>query len=241
MTSCSEDYVIGGDVNEIKVNQTTSEFLASFEETTETSKLFERAGMLDDINGDVTLIAPSNFAVNRYLRRKNNRRLRLDPNSEPWTVEDIPLEELQENLGMYIVDGLWWRETIPEEGVILPTHKAGDSIRLSLEESTNEPSMGWDGAGTPGQGYQYPNFMQTNPIKIFVHYKRGENWEMEQNERARLSYDNPERDIVYQMLISDVITNTGAVHVLYTPNASYTDHFYYHTLFFFGTRADDQF
>lgn len=241
MVSCSqEDYVIGGETNELGVDKTTFEFLADFEETTKTAQIFEKAGMIDEINGDVTLIAPSNYAINRYLRRRNNRRLRLDPNSELWTVEDIPVEELKENLGMYIVDGDWWRETIPAEGIILPTHKEGDSIRLTLEESSMEPGMAWDGAGTPGLGYQYSNFMQTLPKKIFVHYKRGENWELNPNERAGMNYGNPERDIVYQMLISDVLTNTGVVNVIYTPNASYTDHYYYHTLFFFGSREDDQ-
>lgn len=241
MASCStDDYVIGGEVNELGVDMTTFEFLQSFENTQKTAELFERAGMIDEINGDVTLIAPSDYAVNRYLRRVNNRRLRLDPNSEIWTVEDIPVEELQANLGMYIVDGTWWRETIPEEGIKLETHKAGDSIRMVLMESTNEPGMAWDGANTPGWGYQYQNFMQTNPVKVMVQFKRGDNWEMTYAERSSMSYDNPERDILYQMYLADVLTETGVTHIIYTPNESYTDHYYYHTLFFFGTRADDQ-
>lgn len=239
LVSCSDDYVIGGDVNEVGVDKTTYEFLGSFEDTDETARLFEKAGMIDEINGDVTVIAPSNYAVNRYLRRKNNRRMRLDPNSEPWTLEDIPVDELTQNLGMYVVDGKYWSENIPEEGIVLPTHKAGDTLRLSLEESTAEPGMAWDGGSTPGWGYQYPNFMQSLPKKVFVHYKRGNNWEMTANERVSLGYDNPECDQVYQMLISDVVTNTGVVHVIYSGNYNYSDHYYYHTLFFFGTREDD--
>lgn len=238
--SCSDDdYIIGGEINESnRVDQTTFEFLASFEETKKTARLFEKAGMIDEINGDVTVIAPSNYAINRYIRRVNNRSLRLDPTSTLKTLEDITDAELQE-LKMYIVDKKYWRETIPEEGLVLPTHSEGDTVRLTLQESTAEPGAAWDGGSTPGWGYQYPNFMQTNPIKVFVHFKRGDKWEMTPNERVSLGYDNPECDQVYQMLISDVITNTGVVHVIYSGNYNYSDHYYYHTLFFFGTREDD--
>lgn len=239
-TACSDDdYIIGGEVNETnQVDQTTFDFLKSFEPTTQTAQLIERAGLVDEVNGEVTVIAPSNYAVNRYLRRKTHRAQRLDPASAPMTLEDIPTEELQQ-LRMYIVDQKYWRETIPEGGIILPTHSPGDTVRLTVAESTAEPGAAWDGGSTPGWGYQYPNFMQTTPKKVFVHFKRGDNWEMDANERVAMGYDHPECDQVYQMYISDVLTTTGVVHVIYAGNYNYSDHYYYHSLFFFGTRADD--
>lgn len=239
-TACSDDdYIIGGKVNETnKVDQTTFEFLKSFEVTSKTAQLFEMAGMVDEINGDVTVIAPSNYAVNRYLRRKTHRMQRLDPGSPAMTLEDIPAEELQQ-LKMYVVDQKHWRDNIPEGGIVLPTHSPGDTIRLTLAESTAEPGAAWDGGSTPGWGYQYPNFMQTTPKKVFVHFKRGNNWEMDPNQRVALGYDHPECDQVYQMYLSDVITTTGVVHIIYIGNYNYSDHYYYHSLFFFGTRSDD--
>lgn len=241
ISSCSKDkYVIGGTKNESnKVDMTTYDFLKSFEVTTETARLIERAGMVNEVNGNVTIIAPSNYAVNRYLRRKNIRRLRLDPNSKPWTVEDIPADELQQ-LGMYIVDGKYWSDSIPSTGIILPTHHAGDTLRLSIEESSADPGSAWDGGGEPGQGYQYANFMQTRPKKVTVQFKRGSNWEMDPQQRVFLGYDNPECDQVYKMYISDVLTKNGVVHVIYSGDYNYSDHYYYHSLFFFGTRADDK-
>jgi hypothetical protein len=242
LASCSKnkDYIIGGKSNSTnKVNQTTFDFLKSFAETTETAHLFERAGMVTEINGDVTLIAPNNYAVNRYLRRRNNRSLRLDPNSKLMTVDDIPLEDLQQ-LKMYIVDKKYWSDNIPDGGIILPTHEAGDSIRLYKATSNSEPGTAWDGSGVPGWGYQYSNFMQSLPVKVYVQFKRGDNWEMDPNERISLGYDNPECDQVYEMYISDVLTTTGVVHVIYSGDYNFSDHYYYHTLFFYGTRADDQ-
>jgi len=239
-SSCSKDgYIIGGEKNETsKVDMTSFEFLKTFEVTTETGRLLERAGLENEVNGDVTIIAPSNYAVNRYLRRKNNRRWRLDPNAEPMTVEDIPQADLQQ-LRMYMVDGKYLSTDLTAQGIVLPTHSPGDSLRLSLEEATAEPGAAWDGGGQPGQGYQYSNFMQSRPKKVTVHFKRGNDWEMSANDRNAMGYDNPECDQVYKMYISDVITKTGIVHVIYSGDYTYSDHYYYHTLFFFGTRADD--
>lgn len=139
-----------------------------------------------------------------------------------------------------MVRGKFSRENLTKEGIKLTTLNPSDSIRLSLEESNIDPAAAWDGSNVPGQGYQYSNFMQTKPEKIFVHFKRGNNWEMTPEARAALGYDNPECDQRYQMYISDVITTTGSVHVIYVGSDNYSEHYYYHTLFFFGTRADDR-
>ncbi len=238
--SCSKDkHIIGGDRNETnEVNMSTFDFLKSFEATTQTARLIERAGLINEVNGDVTVIAPSNYAVNRFLRRKTNRLLRLDPAAQAMTVEDIPEAEL-EQLRMYIVDGSFLSTDLTPEGILLPTHRNGDSLRLSLVEATAEPGAAWDGGGQPGQGYQYSNFMQSRPKKVTVHFKRGANWEMSGATRTAMGMDNPECDQVYKMYISDVKTTNGVVHVIYSGDYSYTDHYYYHSLFFFGTRADD--
>lgn len=239
-SSCSKDgYIIGGDKNETnQVNQTTFDFLKSFEATTSTALLFEKAGLVNAINGNVTVIAPSNYAINRYLQRKNNRLLRLDPNNPLMTINDIPADELQK-MGMYIIDNKYLSSDIPEGGIVVPTHNPGDSLRLTVEEANAEPGAAWDGGGQPGEGYQYSNFMQSKPLKITVHFKRGANWELSGSQRVSMGYDNVECDQVYKMYISDVSTTTGAVHVIYSGDYSYSDHYYYHTLFFFGTRADD--
>lgn len=239
-SSCSKNgHIIGGDKNETnEVNMTTYDFLKSFEVTTQTARLIERAGMIDEVNGDVTIIAPSNFAINRYLRRKTNRALRLDPNAADVTLEDIPEADLQQ-LKQYIVDGSFLSADLTAQGIQLPTHRTGDSLRLSLEEATAEPGAAWDGGGQPGQGYQYSNFMQSRPKKVTVHFKRGTKWEMTGAARTALGYDNAECDQVYKMYISDVKTTNGVVHVIYSGDYNYTDHYYYHSLFFFGTRSDD--
>lgn len=241
LNSCSKNknYIVGGEaVKDNRVNQSTAAFLNTFKVTSETGKLFERAGLTNEINGDVTILAPNNYAVNRYIRRNNNRALRLNPQAELLTVDNIPLADLAQ-LKMYIVDGKFLSADIPEEGIKLSTHLDGDSVYLYTATSNAEPGAAWDGSGTPGQGYQYSNFMQRRPVKVYAHFKRGANWEMDPNQRVSMGYDNPECDQVYEMYISDVLTDNGVVHVIYSGDYNYSDHYYYHTLFFFGTRADD--
>ncbi|MGX5690378.1 fasciclin domain-containing protein [Arcticibacter tournemirensis] len=237
--SCKkDDYIIGGENNGTnKVDMTTMEFLASLDVTNETARLFDKAGLASTVNGDVTVLAPSIYAINRYLRRQNNRRLRLDPKSNLMTADDISAEELQK-MKMYLVAGKYWRETIPQGGIVVPT-LAGTEVKITLEKTNAEPGAAWDGGSTPGQGYQYSNFMQEVPEKVTVQFKRGLRWESDPTERLTLGLDNEECDQVYQMYLSDVLTKNGVVHVIYSGNYNYSDHYYYHSLFFFGTRADD--
>lgn len=239
-SGCSEDYIIGGTANESnKVDMSTIDFLKSFEVTSETAKLFEKANLDQIVNGDVTVIAPSNYALSRYLRRKNNQALRLNPDATLFTANDISAEEL-EKLKMYVVNGKFSSEEIPEEGIELETMDPNVTLRLTVDETNTDPGTAWDGGGTPGWGYQYSNFMQKLPKLVHVHFKRGENWEETPEQRKNLGYDNVECDQVYRMYISDVITNNGVVHVIYAGDYNYSDHYYYHSLFFYGTREDDK-
>ncbi len=234
------DYIIGGTVNESNyVDKTTFDFLSSFEATKETAELIELAGIIEEVNKDITFLAPSNYAVRRYLRRLNNRALRLNPDTSEIKLTDLPSDSLAKFMKMYIVDGSFSREDIPEQGVFLETHLNGDSIRLTLDAVNTDPSAAWDGGGNPGAGYQYSNFMQSLPYLVHVQFKRGENWELSDQDRNLLDPNSGERDFKYRMYISDVVTKTGVVHVIYCGDYNYSDHYYYHTLFFFGTTNDD--
>ncbi|WP_156032863.1 hypothetical protein [Prevotella sp. 10(H)] len=239
--SCSDDYIIGGEINETnRMDISTFELLSRMEETQTVATLFERAGLKDVVNGDVTIVAPNQWSVNRYLRRRYNQALRIDPNASPVTIDDITAEELKK-MGAYILPGKLWRETIPKEGKQVVAHD-GTEVFISIDRTNTDPGAAWDGAGRPGDGYQYSNFMEEVPYIIHVHFKRGDNWEWTANERTKMDgqYNNPECDQVYRMYVSDILTTNGVVHVLYQGDNSFSDHAYYHSLFFFGSTTDDK-
>jgi len=239
--SCKKDYITGGQINSTKKLDITSfELLSQMAETKTAAILFEKAGLKDIVNGDVTIIAPNQWSVDRYLLRRYNQNLRSNPAAPLVTINDISSVELIK-MGMYILPGKYWRETIPQQGKYLVAHD-GTEVLITLDKTNTDPGAAWDGAGTPGQGYQYSNFMQSVPYIIHVQFKRGSNWELTAEARNALPnyYDNPECDHVYRMYVSDILTSNGVVHVLYEGDYGYSDHYYYHSLFFFGTRADDK-
>ena len=240
VVSCEKEaYIIGGEINETnKVNMTTFDFLKSLDETKNTAILFERAGLKDVVNGDVTIVAPGQWAINRYLQRKNNQAWRVNPNTPELTMDDISSTEL-EQMKMYILPDKLWSQTIPEGGLYV-TALDGTEVLIDCKETYIDPGCAWDGGGGPGRGYQYSNFLEQIPRIVHVHYKRGNNWELTGEQRTSLGYDNPECDQMYRMYLSDVITTTGVVHILYQGDYNYTEHYYYHSLFFFGVRTDDR-
>jgi hypothetical protein len=217
---------------------TTFDFLRSLDETKQVATLFERAGMKDVINGNVTLIAPNQWSINRHLHRKHIIALRSNPNAPAPTIDDFTFEELQQ-MGMYVIQGgQYWSETIPEEGLFLKT-MSGMDVFLSCDITNIDPGAAWDGGGSSTAGYQYSRFTQTRPRIVHIHYKRGNNWEWTGEERTRLGLDNVECDQNYRMYLSDVITKNGVVHILYMGDYNYSDHYFYHSLFFFGIRTQD--
>lgn len=252
--SCQDDnsYIIGGEKNTTnRFDVTTFELLSEMDETKVVAQLFEKAGLKDVINGDVTVIAPNQWSVNRYLRRKHNQALRVNPDAPAFTIDDIPASELK-RMGMYIIPGKWWGDSIPASekggsvttgpkgGKILKAYDGSD-VYISRDKTNTDPGSAYDAGNVPGYGYQYSNFLQDIPYIIHVHFKRGIRWEYNYARRSALTdyYDNPECDHVYRMYVSDILTKNGVVHVLYQGDYNYTDHYYYHTLFFFGTRKDD--
>ncbi len=239
--SCSKDYISGGEINPTKkLDITTFDLLSKMEETKTVATLFEKAGLKDVVNGDVTIISPNQWSVNRYLRRRYNQVLRSNPAAAPITINDISADELKQ-MGMYILPGKLWSQTIPEEGKYVKTYNGAD-VYISVDRTNTDPGAAWDGGGSPGAGYQYSNFMAQNPKIVHVLFKRGVNWEKTILERSALvnTYNNPECDQMYRMYVSDIQTSNGIVHVLYQGDSGGSEHTFYHTLFFFGQTTDDK-
>lgn len=249
--SCNEDYIIGGDPNPTnRVNMTTLEYLKSVPETEGAAYLFEQAGMTELINSEVTLFAPGSWAINRYLRRKYNQDKLTTPDLSPYTIEDIATlvqrdeeeagnslsaeEALKKNMGLYVVKGLFSMDAIPDEGIFV-TMENGNEAYLSVDAVEKD----WAGDD------DYLSHMETQPKLMHILYKRGSEWEFDPTVREAMSsgtlshYDAPECDHHYRMWRSNVVTTTGVVNVLYVGELNYNSHYYYHCLFFFGTRAMD--
>ncbi len=241
LASCTTD-IIGGSVNSTEpLDMSTYDYLLSQKETAVVAEIFDKAGLKDEINAqDVTVIAPSIYAVNRYVRRKNFN-YRAGVAETEFKIADMPAEDLAK-MSMYIFKGSHWRESIPEDGLYLTALDGTTEVYLTLDPTNTDPGAAYDGGNTAGYGFQYSNFLESTPMLIHALFKRGENWEHSFAERKALSgeLDNPECDQFYRMYVSDVRTKNGVVHVLYSSDATFSEHYFYHSLIFYGTRNDDK-
>jgi len=239
LVSCQKMGSIGGTVNSTaQLDITTSQWLAAQDETAVVADLFKAAGLEDTIDGEVTVISPNKWSVNRFLRRHNsvNRKAANEPK---YDMDSLLAEDLSQ-LKMYVFPGIWGIEEIPEEGVYLTALDGITEIFLKYEDTNTDPTAAYDGGNVAGAGYQYSNFLMSQPKVLHVLFKKGDNWELDYLSRNTLGFDNPECDQAYKMYVSNVRTSNGVVHVLYVGDSAYAEQYYYHSLFFYGTRSDDK-
>lgn len=244
--SCQKADTIGGTVNSTEpLDITCFEWLSQTEETAVVADLFERAGLKETIEQpDITIVGPSKWSVNRYVRRRNYDYRQGVAGAVEFTLDDMTEEELRQ-MGMYIFPGRWTSDNIPEEGVYLTSLDGSQEIYLSCEKQPADPGAAWNGEGNPGAGYQYGNFMMSIPKLVLVVFKRGEEWEVDASgkpsylARYAVGFENAECDQAYRMYISDVRTSNGVVHIVVMGNTAYSERYFYHSLFFYGNRNQD--
>lgn len=243
--SCSKEDSIGGTINSTEpMDINTFEWMSRTDETAVVAQLFEKAGLKDAINGEVTIVGPSKWSVMRYVYRRNKPF--RNGTAPEFKIEDIEDEEVAK-MGMYIFPGKWDSKALKEKGPQYLTSLDGtQEIYLSLEKASADPGASWNGEGNAGAGYQYGNFMMSNPEIVYVVFKRGDEWEVDERSgkpsylvRYAKGLANPDCDQAYRMYLSDVRTSNGVVHIVVMGNDAYTERYQYHTLFFYGERNDD--
>lgn len=245
--ACHKDDSIGGTVNSTDVmDLTTSEWMAATDETAVVAMLFEKAGLTHLIDSTVTIVGPSKWSVQRYVRRRNKPFRNGEAGAKEFKIEEIE-DSVVAQMGMYVFPGKWDSKALEEQGAQYLTSVDGSQeIYLSLEKASADPGAAWNGEGNPGVGYQYGNFMMSNPKLVYVVFKRGTKWEVDEKTglpsyyaRYALGLTSTETDQAYRMYLSDVRTKNGIVHIVVMGNTAYTERYQYHTLFFYGNRTDD--
>ena len=241
--SCTTD-TIGGTVSDINENleMTAWEWLEANEP--DVAFLFEKGGYKDLLNNpdeDLMILSPNQYAVNRYVKRRNYDYRNKGIDSLKFNLSEI--EDTNSALmSMYIYKGAITRDDIKagNEGVYLTAIDDSTEVYFTLDATNTDPGTAYDGGGAPGYGFQYSNFLQQTPELFHALFKQGENWELDPVVREALKFDNPETDQRYRMMLSDIRVKNGVIHVLYCGDATHAEHYYYHTLFFYGTKTMDQ-
>lgn len=140
--SCDkDDYKVGGDLHDPKVNMTTYDYLKSnrFGMFDTLLLLVDAAGIKDKINQQGTFFAPTDYSINLYLNRRSLALQRVDP-SKNWTVDSLLKYELPrfaDSLDIYFVQN----ELLPNDkllatGTVFKNAKNTDVV-ASYETTTS--------------------------------------------------------------------------------------------------------
>jgi hypothetical protein len=187
ITSCSQDdYLVDGGLSDGNLGVSTMEFLKSHYQLDTLAILIEKAGLVDQVNGTSTLIAPNNLAIRSYVKRVLAEMQKTDPQAK-FTFNDISVDTLHKYMGDYIFPEKIRREDMVKEGKIY-TAINGSQKRISLEPVA-----------------QYTGQLSDFPEYVYYTYKLGDEWD---------EWDKIKDDIRIQVRTSNLISTNGVIHVL---------------------------
>ncbi|WP_200975766.1 fasciclin domain-containing protein [Echinicola sp. 20G] len=187
LISCiTDDYLVDGGISSGEVGSDTFTFLQSHPHLDTLALLIERAGLIEEVNGENTLFAPNNLSIQKYVDEVLAEMRQEDAEAE-FTVNDIPLDTLQKYMGGYIFPGRITRDDMSADGDIL-TALNGEQRRISLEPRE-----------------EYTDQLSSFPEYVFFTYKNGDVWD---------DWDNILDDDVIIVRTSNLVSTNGMIHVL---------------------------
>lgn len=187
ISACSnDDYLVDGGISDPNVDSDTYTFLQNHPQLDTLAILIERAGLIDEVNGETTLFAPNNLSIKNYVNAVLSELRQTDPEAT-FDINDIPLDTLDKYMGGYIFPGKITRDDLTKEGEIF-TAINGEKRRISLEPVS-----------------EYTGNLSEFPKYVFLTYKEGEEWD---------DWDHIQDDDKVEVRTSNLLSETGVIHVL---------------------------
>lgn len=118
IASCKKDsYKNDGGVSNAYVNMTTYDYLKSKPQFDSLVRIIDRAGLKDEVNGDITFFASTNYSIVEYVRAKKNKKaIELDDENIDFGIKDLNVKELNDSLKTYMFAGKINRDQITLDG-----------------------------------------------------------------------------------------------------------------------------
>ncbi|ETN94894.1 Fasciclin domain-containing protein [Zhouia amylolytica] len=187
-----DDYLVDGGLSQQEVGMSTVDFFRSHSQLDTLALIIERAGMEDVFNGQNTVFAPNNMAIQNYVNKRLTDIRETDPTAE-FTVNDIEVDTLTKYLGGYVFDESIKRENMVKEQGVIYTAVNGEERRISLEPSGD-----------------YGNQLESKPEYVYYTAMVGADWD-EWNATVN---NSDERDKKTVVKTSNLISTNGVIHVL---------------------------
>jgi hypothetical protein len=194
ITACKKnDYIIGGDLHDPHVNMTTYDFLKTKPLFDTLVVLIDKAGLKDEINGNNTFFAPTDYSIKALLARRTLiiQQKYQDENIK-YTLDSLPVPELRDSLRSHLFAGKINRE------------------QLSLENKVFKSLSGEDFSILLKQVDSYTGLVTTKPQYLFLTKIRNG---LDPNPIPD-DYLDEDRDIIELVQTSGILTTNGVLHVL---------------------------
>lgn len=199
LSSCKKDgYKNDGGPSNAFVNMTTYDYLKSKPVFDSLVRIIDRAGMKDEINGNLTFFATTNYGVADFvLARKIKRGVELGNENLPFTIDSLPAAQMKDSLKMYMFAGKINREQMSVTGQLynsmlgaLPNTQFLINLRRTQDYSA-----------------------YLNRVDYVRFTKVVGSRDDQQPDPAAIP--QTERDMPYDCQTSGIITTTGIIHVLH--------------------------
>jgi hypothetical protein len=196
--SCQDNLIDGG-VNSANVNKTTVEYLRSNAKFDTVMILFEKAGLLDQLNKpNTTVIVPTDYSVNLYIQQiQAQKRRELDDENLKYTFKDLinDFDLFKDSLKMYVVPQRITRTELAAAtgGLIETKSLLGNNVEISLLATK-----------------LYTEWLPNSDVKL-IHYKSVING-LDPVDINSVPAEDQDVDNICQT--TGILTTTGVLHVL---------------------------
>jgi hypothetical protein len=198
-SACKKDDYIndGGKILTGRVNMTTYDYLKSNPKFDSLVKIIDKAGMKDQVNGNITFFATTNYGAADYVSAKKQEKIvQVGNENIKFTIADLNPVELRDSLKIYMFSGKITRNQLNTEGRLF------NSLLGPMNGVT------W-----------LIKLRRTNDFSQYVDYVDYLNFTKVIGTRDDLEADpttipQDRRDISYDCQTSNIITTTGILHVL---------------------------
>lgn len=199
ISSCQKDDYIndGGKILSGKVNMTTYDYLKSNKKFDSLVKIIDQAGMKDEINGNITFFATTNYGAADYVSAKKQEKItQVGDENIKFSIADINPTELKDSLKMYMFAGKITRNQLNTDG--------------RLFNSLLGPVNGITWLIKLRRSYDYAQYLD---YVDYVNFTKviGTRDDLEANP-SEIPQDRI--DIPIDCQTSNIITTTGVLHVL---------------------------
>ena len=195
--ACKKDYLSGGTILNPNVNLTTYDYLKTNPIFDTLVLLIDKAGLKDEINGDITFFAPTDYAIQSLINiRTLEIQIKYNDENITYTIDSFPVNELRDSLRSYLFDNKITRNDVYLNADKLYKNNINDQFSVLLREGEPIPPT-----------TTKPQYMHIVKVIKGLDEKDADGYPVD-----GIPDEKKDRDELIQT--SGIITTTGVLHVI---------------------------